>query len=129
MKNNELKKIYYNPNSTGSFGDVNRLRKAAGKPKKEVVQWLQSQDAYTLHKPTRYRFPRRRTIVGGIKEQYQCDLIDVQKLKKANRGNGYILTCIDVFTKMGYARPIKNKTSSEYYTSVKINLRRSRLTT
>ena len=119
MKNNELKKIYYNPNSTGSFGGVNRLRKAAGKPKKEIVQFLQSQDAYTLHKPTRYRFPRRRTIVGGIKEQYQCDLIDVQKLKKANRGNGYILTCIDVFTKMGYARPIKNKTSRSIIPALK----------
>ena len=119
MSNDELKRVYYNPNSTGSFGGVNRLRKATGKPKKEVVEWLKAQDAYTLHKPTRYRFPRRRTIVGGIKDQYQCDLIDVQNLKKENGGNGYILTCIDVFSKMGYARPIKNKTSRSIIPALK----------
>ena len=36
----------------------------------------------------------------------------MQKFKKDNGGNNYILTCIDVFSKMGYARPIKNKTST-----------------
>ena len=108
-----MHRVYYEPDSPASFGGVKRLVNAEkNKDVKKVKTWLSKQDTYTLHKPVRYRFPRRRTIVYGAKEQFQCDLIDVQKLRKDNDGNGYILTCIDVFTKMGYARPIKNKTST-----------------
>ena len=108
-----LKEHYLTYNSPGAFGGVERLRKASGNVNVNTIKnWLSFQDAYTLHKPVRYRFPRRRTIVYGLKEQFQCDLIDVQRLQKENNNNKYILTCIDVFSKMGYAQPIKNKTSS-----------------
>ena len=39
------------------------LREGYSYTKKEVREWLQSQDTYTLHKPTRRRFTRRRVIV------------------------------------------------------------------
>ena len=109
---NKLHRVYYDINSPGSFGGVKRLQSATKSKRPDVKKWLSEQDTYTLHKPVRLRFPRRRTIVYGPKEQFQCDLIDMQKFKKDNNGNSYILTCIDVFSKMGYARAIKNKTST-----------------
>lgn len=104
-----LKKIYFNPNEPGSFGGVKRLSQASGIPMRNVQQWLAKQDVYTLHKPVRYKFQRRKTISYGINELWQSDLLDVQKLSRFNKGYRYILTIIDVFSRYFRAFPIKDK--------------------
>jgi hypothetical protein len=67
------------------------------------------QDAYTLHKPVRKRFRRRRTYSKGINDLFQADLADMSALARQNDGNRYILTCIDVFSKRAWAIPLKTK--------------------
>ena len=105
---------YYNARVPGSYGGACGLTKrlknrvSAG----EVREWLSGEDAYTLHRPVRRRFERRKTIVSGIGQQWQCDLLDLSRLKKHNGGMTFVLTCIDVFSKVAYASPLKNKTSS-----------------
>ena len=101
---------YYNSSSNGSFGGVKRLVNSVRLKPKKVKEWLLNQDTYTLHKPIRKRFQRRQTIVYGPRKQFQIDLIDTQNIKKDNDGFGFILTCIDVFSKVATAIPIKNKT-------------------
>ena len=64
-----------------------------------VKKWLESQDVYSLHKAVRRKFPRRRVVVSGTYTQLQADLIDVTPLKSYNKGNKFILTCVDVFSK------------------------------
>ena len=107
-----LKSIYYDTQSPGSFGGVARLKNTSKINNKKVQRWLSHQDTYTLHKSTRKKFPRRRTIVYGINSQFQADLIDVQNIKKENDEHGYIMTCIDVFSKIGYAKALRNKSST-----------------
>ena len=51
----------------------------------QVEEWLSHRDTYTLHKPVRHKFVRRRIVVGGLDHQFQADLIDVRKLKKSQR--------------------------------------------
>lgn len=68
--------------------------------------------AFELHKPARKNFIRRAFKVIGINETLQIDLIDMQKYAKENKGNKYILTLIDVFSKKAYAVPLKNKTGN-----------------
>ena len=68
------------------------------------------QDAYTLHKPVRQNFKRNHVLVGGIDEQWQMDLADMQSLKKYNDGYRYLLVCIDVFSKYAWVIPLKTKT-------------------
>ena len=112
--NRLLAEAYYNPREPGSYSGARALQRRV-KPRasaEDVFGWLKSQDAYTLHKGIRRRFPRRKTIVSGIREQWQCDLIDLSSLKKHNRGMTFVLTAIDVFSKVGYAVPIRNKTST-----------------
>ena len=75
-----------------------------------MKQWLAQQDTYTLHKAIRYKFKRRRVIVGGIDHQWQADLVDVSRLAKFNEGNNFLLTCIDVLSKFAWVVPIPNKT-------------------
>ncbi len=45
----------------------------------------------------------------AIDEIWQIDLCDVQALSRYNKGYKYILTCINVFSKFAWARPLKNK--------------------
>ena len=104
-----LSKSYYDIKSVGGYGGVLPLAvKTKTKPLK-VKKWLQTQDAYTLHKPVRYNFPRRKVIVGGVGHQWQADLIDVSRIRKHNKGMKYLLTCIDVFSKKAWVVPLKDK--------------------
>ena len=105
--------VYTNPRAPGSFGGVEALRRYVRKPRKAVVDFLAGQDAYTLHKPTRVRFPRRRTYAKGIADLFQIDLADLTNLSSYNDGYRYLLNCIDVFTKRAWSVPLRTKTGRE----------------
>lgn len=106
----KLAQHYYTPRQPGAFGGVAGLARVTKLKPTVVKEWLSHQDTYTLHKPIRRSFVRRRIIVGGIDHQWQADLIDVQRLKQHNDGYAYLLTCIDVFSKFAWVEPLKNKT-------------------
>jgi len=55
-----LQITYYDTKNPGSFGGVKRLEREAQKPAKK---FLEAQNTYTLHKPIRLRFPRRKVIM------------------------------------------------------------------
>ena len=104
-----MKKVYYDSKSPGSYGGVDRLKRNTKHSKQTVIDWLQTQDTYTLHKPIRRNFTRRRVNVGGINQQLQGDLIDVRNLKPDNDGVSFLLTLIDVFSRVAYVAPLQNK--------------------
>ena len=113
----KLRHRYYDSRLPGSFGGVQALKRATGLKQNQVEHWLKFQDTYTLHKPVRHKFTRRRVIVSGIDDQWQADLIDVRSLKKENDGYVYILTCIDVLSKYAWVVPLKDKTGSSLVTA------------
>ena len=81
---------------------MDKLYRAArryGVTRSQVLEWLQLQPGYTLHKPGRKHFRRNRVIVFGRDSQWQADLVDLQSLSQRNRGYKYLLTCIDVLSK------------------------------
>jgi hypothetical protein len=96
-----MESTYYNVAAPASYGGLN-IVKPKGYTKKEVREWLQSQDTYTLHKSTRRRFPRRQVVVYGIDHQWQADLVDLGKLASYNKGFKYLLTCIDVLSRYAH---------------------------
>ena len=108
-KNARLRKTYYDVKQPGNLGGVAALARATKQKKEDVRNWLSFEDTYTLHKPVRRKFLRRRIIVGGIDHQWQADLIDLQKLKKDNEGYVFLLTCVDVFSKYAWVVPLKDK--------------------
>ena len=105
--------IYYDPSGPGSFTSVENLRRYTGESRSRVRKYLSTQDAYTLHKPIRHRFPRRRTYTKGINDLFQADLVDVSNIAKYNDSHRYILTCIDVFSKRAWAVPLQTKSGPE----------------
>ena len=104
-----MKSTYYNLLAPASYGGLSKF-KPKGYTKKQVRELLQSQDTYTLHKPTRRRFPRRRAVVYGIDHQWQADLVDMAKLSSYNIGFKYLLTCIDVLSRYSWVVPLTYKT-------------------
>lgn len=113
-----MDKIYYNPSDSGSFGGVKRLQHRSKQPNK-VKNWLTYQDAYTLHKPVRKKFTRRRVLVGGIDDQWQCDLVDLTSISHLNDQYKFLLTCIDVLSKYAWVVPIKNKSADSLVSAMK----------
>ena len=100
---------YYDPRKPASYRG--RYVFERGRDAKAVKRFLQSQDAYTLHFPSRKKFPREKVVVGGMNQQFQADLIDVQNIKDENDGNKYILAVICVFSKYVFLVPIKDKSA------------------
>jgi co-chaperonin GroES (HSP10) len=62
-----------------------------------------------LHKPARIHFQRRNTVLKGIHDLYQADLIEMKPYSRINKGFKYILTVINCFTKVADAVPLKDK--------------------
>ena len=118
QKSRHWKSQYFNISNPGALsGESTFLKHARGiknkplstKDKSQGKQFLKKQEAYTLHYPVRRRFPRRPIIVRGPWEQFQADLVDLSSVKKQNKGYKFLLTVIDSFSKVGYARPLKQK--------------------
>ena len=107
-----IEKLYTNPANPGSFsGESAFLRSLKNKKinKDDVKKFLQSFEPYTIHKPMRKKFPRRRVVVPRIDHTWQADLVDVSKFSDENEGYKFLLTCIDIFSKYAWVVPLMNK--------------------
>ena len=113
-----MREVYFDPKRVGSYGGVGALRRFTRVPRKIVAEWLSEHDAYTLHQPARRHFKRRRVIVGGIRQQWQADLVDLTKLKNDKDGMTFLLTVIDVFSKVAWCVPMKNKSAASLVTAL-----------
>ena len=62
-----------------------------------------------LNKPVINKFDRKKVIINHIDEIHSCDLVDMVKYSRVNRGYKYIFTNIDIFSKYAWAFSIKSK--------------------
>jgi hypothetical protein len=107
----ELEKLYYDPGHYAGYSATENLSRAA-KPnfsRNEVSRWLESQDAYTLHRPSRRKFPRLHYSVTNIDDVWEADLIELRNLKRYN-GYSYLLVIIDTLSKFAWVEPLRDKT-------------------
>lgn len=109
----ELENIYYTVSHPAGYSSIDKLVKCMkGKlTRKQVQNWLQSQETYTLHKPVNRKFPRNKYVLSNFNELWQADLSDMRAYSQYNDGFNYILCVIDVFSKYAFARPMKKKNS------------------
>ena len=63
-----------------------------------------------LNKPVIDKFERKKVIVNHIDEIHSCDLVDMIKYSRMNKGYKYIFTNIDIFSKYSWSFPLKTKT-------------------
>ncbi len=124
-----LYKLYTTPGLSTTFGSKSHLFKAAKlrDPRitlHEVEQWLNTMDAYTLH-----RLPRRknqpRVEKSGIDEQWSADLCDMSNIAEYNDNMKFMLTVIDCFSKRADGEPVEDKSASKVATAFEKILDRS----
>jgi hypothetical protein len=121
-----LAKIYLDPASPASFqgvGKIYKYVKQQGKYKigrSKIQKWLNNQDSYSINKHTNKKFNRGRVLVSGINDQWEADLADLSYYSKENDEYKYLLVVIDVFTRFGWAQPLKNKKAATIVDAFKL---------
>lgn len=90
-----------------------RIAKTLIGTKRKLGLGMSDELADELHKPIRKKFEKRRVIAKQVDDIWAADLVDMQYYSRTNKGFKYILMIIDVFSKYGWAIPVKNKTAAE----------------
>lgn len=110
----DVHRIYYDVSHPAGYSSREKLVEAMkGKmSRKQVHDWLKSQETYTLHKPVMRRFSRNKYVLSNFNELWQVDLSDMRTYSEYNDGYNYILCVIDVFSKYAFARPMRKKNST-----------------
>ncbi|XP_067217348.1 uncharacterized protein [Linepithema humile] len=120
-----LEKLYYDPEHYAGYSAVDNLFRAANLSRNNVARWLEAQDAYTLHRPLRRKFPRMHYNVTNIDDLWEADLIELRNLKSYNDGYAYLLVIIDVLSKYVWVEPLRDKTSNSVMGAFQCVLSRS----
>ena len=106
-----INKLPYNQKQWGTFLVKNIIssKKKLGLGNNFTMNDLSEE----LNKPVINKFPRKKIIVNYIDEIHSCDLVDMQKYSRMNKGYKYIFTNIDIFSKYAWSFPIKSKKISD----------------
>ena len=76
MSNKTVEKLYYEAYRPSSYAGADKLLQATRDKysRQSAIEWLESQDAYNLHKPVRHRFPRRNYNVRNFNDLWKLIL-------------------------------------------------------
>jgi len=113
LTDEEILKLYKDPQFPGSFSGVKTLRdflyaeKHELVPEKRLYDILKQDSNYLLHMKTVRKFPVRHYDVQSFGDTVQMDLAFMPEFD----GFKYFLLVIDVFSKHMYTRPLKSKTA------------------
>ena len=110
-KENVLRKVYYNEDG---FGSINDTYKQAKKQLNSITiedtkQWLEKQKG----RQTKAYKGFNSYVADEPLEEIQIDLAGFTKSASDNDGYRYCLVAVDVFTKILWGAPIKNKKPDE----------------
>ncbi|RWS20962.1 hypothetical protein B4U80_07260 [Leptotrombidium deliense] len=114
----QLKHLYYKTDEEASFVGFTKFYNYARKKipeltAKMVKDFLSKQEAYTMNRDRKLRFLRNPIRVYKVDQQWQADLMDIQKESQYNNGFRYILVVIDILSRFAFALPLRNKTSKK----------------
>ena len=119
-KNDILLALYQDTINPNSFGSIQGLLQNAKNflpsiKRDDIVNFLKSQKAYTLHRVTNKKFLCRRVLAlkPGIIDS--CNLADLSSLSRYNKGYKYILVFVDVFSRFAQCIPLKRKDANSVH--------------
>ena len=106
-----INELPYNQQQYGTFlvKNIIRSKRKLGLGNNFTMKDLSNE----LNKPVINKFERKKIIVNHIDEIHSCDLVDMQKYSRVNKGYKYIFTNIDIFSKYSWSFPLKTKTIKE----------------
>ena len=115
MKYN-LNKIYFDHKIPAGLSSKENLYKESKKvyptlKHSDVEKYLKGNEVYTIHKPSRKRYPTNKTLSESVDHIWQADLSDMKHISVYNDGFKYLLFVIDVYTRFLWVKPLLNKTA------------------
>ena len=113
--NQLLKKIYESYENPGCLSSIEKLFNQAREidssiKRRDVIKFLRTNDSYTLHKPLRYNFKRRRCFFPFPGHTICVDSCYVNKYSKCN--TKYLIFLIDGMSKYLTIFPVKSLNST-----------------
>ena len=130
--NRDLEKQYYDTRHEAGYSGarnllhINSRGKKLGKAERaHILDWLDAQDAYSLHRTVKRRFPRLRYTVSFIDDVWETDLLQLTNLKSFNDDFSYIMIVIDVLSKYLWVEAMRDKTMTTAASAFKKILSRS----
>ncbi len=113
--------------------DISRLYnnvKSAPSYSSKIAEFLRQNETSSLHKRIRRKFKRRKTITYYPYDICMADLAfyNEPSYVRANGGVKYILVFIDVFSKMCFVEPMKNKLGMTTFLALEKILKRLPIT-
>jgi len=97
-----MNEIYKDISHPASLGGVEKLYKSVkdeGITRKDVKEFLQTQDTYTLHKVTRKKFQRRKYICKGPGHTICIDTAYMDRYKDSNNNVKFLIVFIDMYSR------------------------------
>ena len=123
----EIDNILYKDKPWGTFAikQIINTKQKLGMGNNFTMQDLSEE----LNKPVINKFERKKIVINHIDEIHSCDLVDMQKYSRMNKGYKYIFTNIDIFSKYAWSYPLKSKTIKEIKSYFKKYLNKEDLNT
>jgi hypothetical protein len=120
-----LLNLYLDPSSPAGFRGPDALYQEAKRvlprvTKKQVSNFILTQESYTKHRQFRPVKRYRRVMTKGIGYLWQIDLLDFSKVRytRVNSGFKFILCVIDVFSKKLWTFPLRTKSATSVYNAM-----------
>ena len=91
---------------------VREYARSRKQPVKKTREELRSEEAYTLYRPVRRRFPRQKIVGWFVNELHVADLAEVFQYPfypERNEGTKYLLVIVDSLSRKCWLRPLKDK--------------------
>ena len=121
-------RLFYDLTKSSAYAGSQNVLTESRKKKysdKDVLEWLQEQDAYNLHRRLRKKFEKRSYNVFNMNDLWEIDLMDLRSLKHENDDHTFVLVVIDVLSKYVFAEPMKNKSAESVTEAFRAILNRS----
>ena len=104
-------KNYVNPKSVISFGGVKNIIRSTGLPRKRVLNELQNQNTYVVHREAKRPRVYNPIVLYKKRSLLQADLVDMSSLAQWNKGYKWILMVVDAFSRKCWVRILENKSA------------------
>jgi hypothetical protein len=114
-----LTSLYYDPLKPGSYSGLQKFWKNIKLDNyykltfKKVSLWLKSQESYIRHQPRPKVYPHQKILMSSMDEQWDADLLVLDKFSRENSGYKYLAIFIDIFSRYIWVEPMKTKTGGE----------------
>lgn len=114
-----LTKIYYDSAHPAAYSGEDKLFREVRKEgrhrisRNKIRNWLQEQEAFSVHKQSSNKFPKRKVIATYIDYQWDADTAILDSYKSSNDGYTCFLLAIDIFSRVVWTLPLKTRKGIE----------------